>query len=218
MGGIVALLTRKGGSGSSTIAANIGAEWYARGRSVRVLDCDPKRSLAMWAGLGEGGALQAIVEPVETQQGVAFRSLVERIAAEVDRLVIDCAPGFDPLALQAASLAHVAVIPVRPSLLDLSAALDALQMALLGVRDRKDACVAFAPSAELPRTQLGLELPEQLAQLWKEDGVHVLPAVSARIVVAEAALSGQAVREVEPDGPSAREFAALTDAVEALLP
>ncbi len=52
----------------------------------------------------------------------------------------------------------------------------------------------------------------------KEHGVHVLPSVSARIVVAEAALSGQAVREVEPDGPSAREFAALTDAVEALLP
>ena len=31
MGGIVALLKRKGGSGSTTIAANIGAEWHARG-------------------------------------------------------------------------------------------------------------------------------------------------------------------------------------------
>ena len=218
MGGIVALATRKGGSGSSTIAANIGAEWYARGHSVRVLDCDPQRSLAVWAGLGEGGALQAIVEPVETQEVEAFRSLVERVAAEVDRLVIDCAPGFDPLALQATSLAHVTVIPVRPSLLDLSAALDALDAALLGVRGRQDACAAFAPSANLPDTQLGRELPEQLAQLWEGQGVHVLPAVSARVVVAEAALSGQAVREVEPDGPSAREFAALTDAVEALLP
>jgi chromosome partitioning protein len=218
MGGIVALLTRKGGSGCSTIAANIGAEWYARGRSVRVLDSDPQHALAMWAGLGEGGALQAIVEPLETQQAGAFRSRVERVAAEVDRLVIDSAPGFDPLALQAASLAQVVVIPVRPSMLDLSAALDALDVALTGVRGRDDACVAFAPSANLPHTQLGRELPEQLAQLWTGQGVHVLPAVSARAEVAEAALSGQAVREVAPDGPSAREFAALTDALETLLP
>ena len=41
--------------------------------------------------------------------------------------------------------------------------------------------------------------------------------MSNRIVVAEAALSGQAVREVEPQGEAAREFAALTDAVEELL-
>lgn len=216
MGRIVALLKRKGGSGSSTLAANLGAELHARGLSVRVLDCDPQRSLVVWSGLGEGGALQAIVEGVEAQQGGDFRALVERAAGEVDRVVIDCAPGFDPLALQATSLAHAVVIPVRPSPLDVSAALDALEVALLGTRGR-DAVVCFAPSANLPRTRLGRELPEQLGALGKEHGVRVLPSVTARIVVAEAALSGQAVREVEPQGESAREFAAVTDAVEALL-
>ena len=217
MGSIIALLKRKGGSGSSTIAANLGAELHARGLSVRVLDCDPQRSLAVWAGLGDGGALQAIVEPIEAQQGGEFRALVERIAGEVDRVIIDCAPGFDPLALQATSLAHVIVIPVRPSPLDIAAAMDALEVALLGARGRAGVTVCFAPSANLPRTRIGRELPDQLAQLGKAHGVHVLPSVSARIVVAEAAISGQAVREVEPQGESAREFAALADAVEALL-
>jgi hypothetical protein len=45
----------------------------------------------------------------------------------------------------------------------------------------------------------------------------VLPSVSARIVVAEAAISGQAVREIEPGGQSAREFAAVADAIEAKI-
>ena len=40
----------------------------------------------------------------------------------------------------------------------------------------------------------------------------------ARILaVAESVLCGQAVREYEPDGEAAREFAALADAVEVLL-
>ena len=49
------------------------------------------------------------------------------------------------------------------------------------------------------------------------DAIHVLPSATARIVATKAAISGQAVRAVEPDGDAAREFAALTDAIEALL-
>jgi chromosome partitioning protein len=115
-------LKRKGGSGSSTLAANLGAEWHARGRTVRVLDCDPQRSFTVWAGLGEGGALQSIVEPVEAQQGGEFRAVLERAAERHER-----------------------------------------------------------------------------------------------VVVAEAAIRGQAVREIEPGDDSAREFSALTDAIDALL-
>jgi len=216
MGKIIAMLKRKGGSGSSTIAANLGAELHSRGLATRILDCDPQRSLAVWASLGEGGVLQKIVEVVEAQQGSQFRALVELRAVEFDRVVIDCAPGFDPLSLQATSLADCIIIPVRPSPLDVAAALDALEVALLGARGR-DAVICFAPSANLPRTRLGRELPEQLAQIGKPHGVAVLPSISARIVVAEAAITGRAVREIEPDGEAAREFAAVADAVEALL-
>lgn len=221
MGSILALLKQKGGSGSSTLAANLGAEWHARGQRVRVLDCDPQKSLSLWARLGEGGALQEIVEGVEANQGSDFREELERAREGSDWLVIDCAPGFDPLAIQAASVADCVVIPVRPSPLDFAAARSALEVAILGARGRAGARIAFAPQANLPRTRLGRELPEQLGTLAKESveapgGVRVLPGVSARIIVAEAAVTGQAVREIEPGGVSASEFAAVADALEGL--
>ncbi len=217
MGKLVCFLKRKGGAGSSTLAANIAGDMAARGLQVRLLDCDPQRSLVSWAGLGDDGVLRDLVQEVSTQQGSEFRALLEQHLVEADRVVVDAAPGFDALALQAASLADVVAIPVRPSPLDFAAALDALEVAVLGVRGRPGARIAFVPSANLPRTRLGKELPAQLEAEGKPHDAIVLPSTTNRIVVAEAALSGNIVREVEPDGAAAAEFAALTDAVEALL-
>ena len=46
----------------------------------------------------------------------------------------------------------------------------------------------------------------------------VLPSISQRIACAESVLSGQTIDEYEPDGEAAKEFAALADAIEKLLP
>jgi chromosome partitioning protein len=51
---IIAITSRKGSIGKSTITANLAAEFGALGRSVAVLDTDPKRRLMAWAELGEG--------------------------------------------------------------------------------------------------------------------------------------------------------------------
>lgn len=217
MGHVVALLKRKGGSGSTTLAANVAAEWHSRGFGVVALDMDPQRSLTSWAELGEGGALQATVQGGDAQQGGEFRELVERRRGECDRMIIDCAPGFDPLALQAATLADCIVIPCRPSPIDVSAALDALELALFGAHGRDGVSIAFVPSANLPRTRLGRNLPAQLASFGAGKDVRVLPSISGRIVIAEASIHGQAVREFEPGGDSALEFSALVDALEDLL-
>ncbi len=40
--------------------------------------------------------------------------------------------------------------------------------------------------------------------------------ISQRVAVVEAVLCGQAIGESEPDGASAKEFAALADAIESL--
>ena len=213
---ILAILKRKGGSGSSTLAANLGAELAARGRSVRILDADPQQTLAVWSKLGEGGALQQLVEPVDVQQGAAFRSVIERAAVDHERVLIDCAPGFDALAVQAAGMADGILIPVRPSPLDITAASDALEVATMAARGRA-AWIGLVPSANLPRTRLGRELPETLADIGKEAGAVVLPSISHRVLIAEAAVSGQVAREAEPGGSAALEFAALADAVEAKL-
>jgi len=218
VGKIIALVKRKGGAGASTIAANLGAELDARGLSVTVLDADPQRSLLVWASLGQGGALQRIVNGVEDAlQGAGFKARLEAEAQQVDRLIVDCEPGFSSRSVAAATLAHLVLIPCRPSPLDVAAAVDALDVAKAGTRGRRDAKIAFVPSANLPRTRIGKALPADLEVIGAEHGALVLPSISARIVVAESALSGQSVREAEPGGEAAKEFAALADAVEGVL-
>ena len=95
---------------------------------------------------------------------------------------------------------------------------DALEVAESCRDGRARPVVYFAPSKNLPRTRLGKELPEALAGAGLEFGTGVLPSTSQRIACAEAVLSGQTIDEYEPDGEAAKEFAALADAVEGLLP
>jgi len=131
--------------------------------------------------------------------------------------VVDAAPGFPVTALVAAAEADVVLIPAGPSPLDREPARDAMEVALVQRQDRERPAIAFVPSRNLPRTRLGRELPGALAALGEKEGVQVLPGISARVAVAESVLCGQAICEYEPNGDSAREFAALADAVEELL-
>ena len=116
MGLLIVSLKRKGGSCSSTMCANLAATWAKQGQSVRLLDCDPQRSLVAWGHMSAGeGMLPALIADVSTEQGAEFGAFLEQTRAAYDRVIVDCAPGFDPLAIQAASMADVVVIPCRPS-------------------------------------------------------------------------------------------------------
>jgi cellulose biosynthesis protein BcsQ len=48
-------------------------------------------------------------------------------------------------------------------------------------------------------------------------GAHVFPGISQRVAVAESVLCGLTIREYEGDSDSAKEFAALADAVGGVL-
>lgn len=217
---LVVLLKRKGGVGSSTLAANLAGAFHARGWRVRVLDCDAQHSLAAWASWGEAaqsdaaGCLATAVEVVETDSPAAFRGLVARARESADLVVVDAAPGFPVTALEAARHADLVLIPAGPSPLDLAPAADALEVAESCRDGRARPLVRFVPSRNLPRTRLGRDLPETLAGL----GAPVLPGISQRVAVAESVLLGLAVCEYAPDSDAAREFAALADAVAGLLP
>ena len=227
---LVVSLKRKGGSCSSTMCANLATTWGKPAfrdnvagvperdpYTVKLLDADPQQSLMAWAQMSDDGDLRELVAPVTQEAGSAFAETLEHIRDAYGFAIVDCAPGFDPLALQAASVADIIIIPCRPSPLDILAAADALEVAKIGVRGRDNAQIFFSPQANLPRTRLGRELPEELARLGKNAGAEVLPSISARVIIAEAAASGLTCREIEPDGEAAQEFAILGHAIEKAL-
>jgi chromosome partitioning protein len=207
---IIAITGRKGGIGKSTIAANLGAELGALGRSVVLLDADPQRSLVAWSRLGEG-FLSKHVQTVDADRPESFRASVRGLR-DTERVLIDTPPGFADPALLASLVADLVLLPAGPSPLDIMAAKAALALALEARNERGDTKpeIRFVPSKVQAWTNLGRELPESLREL----GEKTLPAIAQRIVVAEATLAGLTVGEYAPGSLAHEEFKALTKAIE----
>jgi len=211
---IVAIAGLKGGSGKSSITANLASEMVALGRSVIVIDCDPQQSLVHWAALGTG-LLSQVVEAVDTARPAQFNSRVQAANRAADRVLLDCPPGFADPALLAALLADVLLLPACPSPIDILAAAEALESAreARAQRGGRKPVIRFVPSKIQVATNSGRDLSKALEGI----GEKVLPAIGLRIAVSDSAIDGQTVREYAPHSSAAAEFRALALAVEKIL-
>jgi len=130
----------KGGTAKTTTAITLAAELAALGYRVMLRDLDPQASATLALGV-EPSADPWQGEPVALPLGVlpgavwlypggrAITSGAERDAREwlrmadfaADFQVVDCPPSLDALTLAALEAATVALVPLRPSPLDLPA-------------------------------------------------------------------------------------------------
>jgi chromosome partitioning protein len=207
---VIAIAGRKGGIGKSTIAGNLAAEFAALGKSVIVLDADPQHSMAAWAAQGEG-ILAGCVFKVEPGSKDDLRARVRTSVKEADIVLIDTPPGMPEVTHQANMAADLTLLPCGPSPLDLFPLKEALSLALKAraLRRSKKPRIRFVPSKVLMNTNLSRGLSSSLEALGKK----ALPAISQRIVVAEAVASGLTVREYAPNSPSQTEFEDLAKAI-----
>lgn len=210
----IAITGRKGGTGKSTVAANLAGELSALGYKVVVLDTDPQKSLVTWANLGEG-LLSTCVEAVGTTSPERFKEKILGAKEQADRVLIDTPPGFADPALLASLLVDIVLLPVGPSPLDIMAVRDTLELArdARQQRDGNKPAIRFVPSRVQMHTNLGRDLASTLEEL----GEKALPGISQRVAVAEAALHGLTIREYAPASPVHKEFKELARAVEELI-
>ena len=208
---IIAVAGRKGGIGKSTITGNLAGEFLDMGRSVIVFDADPQHSLVAWAAQGEGQLAQC-VQPIEAGSAAALRTKAK--AAQADIILIDTPPGLPEVAYQAAMLADLVLLPCGPSPLDLFPLKEAVALMLKAraARRSKKPRVRFVPSKVTLNTVLGRNLESSLEKMGKK----VLPAISQRVVLAEAVDAGLTIREFAPNSVSAEEFHTLAKAVDRL--
>ena len=214
MGTVIALTGRKGGIGKSTITGNLAGELVAMGWTVKVLDTDPQQSLCKWAKLGQG-LLSRVSVPVETAHPEQFQRAVEAAKATAQVVLVDTPPAFADPALLAALLADLVLLPASPSPLDIMAAQEALELVQEAQRQRggQKPIIRFVPSRLTSRTVLSHDLPQTLAAL----GAPVLPGITQRTVVAEAALIGLTVAEYAKKSTARAEFKALASALLEIL-
>ncbi len=120
----IAVMSRKGGAGKSTLAVHMASAASAAGKRVLLVDMDPQRSALEWAR--ERHAEWPMV--IEGRPGALFTTHRSAERDGIDLVVIDSRSSADAEAAEAARLADLCLIVVRPTFFDLQAVGRTVQM------------------------------------------------------------------------------------------
>lgn len=204
-GQIITVAQQKGGSGKTTVTANLATALRAAGHSVALVDLDPQGSLGRWF-MTRIEAEPALCDRLEfatsSAWGVSYE--VRKLADSHDYVLIDTPPKADSDLRPALRCADLVIVPVAVSHVDLWATESVLDLA---TREDKPALVVL--NRGRPGTRLALQVAEAAAAL---DAQVAEAALANRVVYAEALGLGRGAGEM-PKGPAHAELAALTQEV-----
>ena len=194
---VITVAQQKGGTGKTTLAANLAAA-LAPSRKVALLDIDPQHSLAHWIGLRPETAAKLTFSDVS---GWRVTGELDRLKAGHEIVVIDTPPQIDTDARLAIRGANIVLIPVQPSPPDIWAAEGTLKLA---ATEKRQAAMV------LNRVPSSGKLRETMAAQLKRDGKPLLTAtIGNRTGFATAFAEGLAVTETAPRSIAAKELRAL---------
>jgi chromosome partitioning protein len=207
---LLAIAGLKGGTGKTTLAVSLAAAAHERGRSVMLVDADPRGDARTWSSYALGHGPPGLALPL----GASSNDL-RAIALGLDLCVVDC-PGGDAARLATVlDAADFCLVPCGPSALDvwpLGATFEEIRQARAHNPSLGAAVVINRCN---PSTTLGKTVGTQLAG-------HGFPlmgtTVRQRVALVEAVGAGLSVTRAVPDSHAAAEVESLLDEVEHLTP
>ena len=110
----IALMAMKGGVGKTTLAVHLAVAAVRAGERVAIIDTDPQASATAWSRIRSGGAPDVVPVPVQR--------LAQALAAAADDysvVIVDTAPRASAEAAIVCGTVSLAVVPTRPSAVDL---------------------------------------------------------------------------------------------------
>jgi chromosome partitioning protein len=193
---VIALASRKGGAGKTTLASHLAVEAETAGAGpVAVIDTDPQGGLAGWWN-ARAAETPRWIDPVH---GLPSAVTAAR-AAGYGVLVIDTPPSIAETIAAVIEVADVVVIPVRPSPNELRAVGGTIELAR---RARKR--MVFVVSQATQRARITAEAPIALSQ----HGTVAPAMIHHRVDFASSMTGGSTVGELDPDCRGAGEIRAL---------
>jgi chromosome partitioning protein len=205
----IALLARKGGAGKTTLATHMALAAHLRGQRVMVADADPQRSATdVLKGRGEDGP-----QVVATTGAKLFALQVAAQRTGAETLVIDTPAGAEQDIGHAMVLADLCLVVVRPTFLDIAAAVQTTDILR---RLNRPAVIVLN---QAPPTRNGVEL-SQVVKTREALRFTRMPVadqiIRSRFAYQTALSMGRSVEEVWPGSVAADEIIALWNALGAL--
>ena len=192
---VISLLTRKGGSGKSTLTTHWAVEAErARGKKAVIIDFDPQGSSSSWYSKREAES------PLLIQSGPGL--IKDHLEAcrndEIDFVLIDTTPDISAIAVHAARVSDLVVIPVRPSVLDMEAISASVEL----VQGLGKTAVII-----LNQSPTGSTVAQEAETALSQYSLTICPIfLYNRIAYSRAMIDGRTPGEVEPKGKAALEI------------
>jgi chromosome partitioning protein len=212
---IITLAQTKGGSGKTTTAEVLIAEFTQRGRSVAALDLDPNRPLGRFVARS---AALAGVEVAAPAAEARVSALIADLSARYEVVVVDLMGAATPDMMVAIGFSDIVIIPSQLSEPDVRCGIETWQMIReveqLGRREIPKA-VLFTRTSPALRTRAQDHARRQYEKL----GIPVLKAeFMERTAFKEMTFTGVTPNLDDRAGNAARNVIAIFEEIVTLLP
>lgn len=201
---VITLFTPKGGAGKSTLARGLAAHWFLTGHKPALVDADPQRTLA--ARYNPEGPMKDV--PVIAEPEERVEEVIEELRGRYSPVIVDTAGFRNRTAIQALVATDLAIIPLKPSIEDIDAAVAAFGL-IQEINDTPERsarplrCVMV-----LTMTMSATVIARHARTQLTEAGYPLLKAEMAnRVAYPEAGIEGLSPANIAPDGAAARDIA-----------
>ncbi len=199
---LIAVTGQKGGGGKTTVGSNLASGMAANGLSVAVIDTDSQASFADWA---DGNSDENIV--VQSSPPARLGKTIDAARASgADVILVDTGAKSGSDALEAVSRCDINLIVARPSVLDLRAIRQSVEVAKLANALERTFVLLNAVPAQ------GSAGDDAEAVVGSQYGIGVVPVrLAYRAAYQHAFTASSWVGAWERNGKAAAEVAALVD-------
>lgn len=200
---IVAIVGQKGGTGKTTVTLSLAVAAVKDKRSVAVIDLDPQPSATEWHDVRKANGIDENTPAVVSAQASRLSQILDAAkSGGVDIAFIDTPGKSEAALIEAARLADLVLIPVRPQMFDLGT-LRRIGDVLRSAGNPKTAVLLNAVPIQGKRH-------EEAKSVIEHHGFDIVPVfLHYRASYSDAPTLGQMPTEYEPKGKAAIEIKQL---------
>ena len=199
MGKVISFTNQKGGSGKTTLSANLAVLWSNSGYKVAVIDADAQNSLTYW--LEARKKYYGENDIGITSYNLDVRNLkeeIKQIKSKYNFIIIDSPPSITFNTIQIIKASDRVFVPVQPSPLDLMATVPFLKLV---IQEKKN------PIIFLNRVMPRVKLTDAMILRLRYAGAKIARSrISSKVLFAETFSVGRGVIDISVTSDAAKEI------------